>query len=562
MKKNILILVILYLTFTLSAKEILVSINNPDDQLFKWIEELKIEITFSQNKQLDILISEQQLAFLQQNRYVHEILSTEEQRLRDIAGYRNYNGVTTELQLIASSYPAITQLTSLGTSTCHDYYLEGDTDYSDFQFEVWCLKLSDNVLIDEDEPNIFFAAEIHAREPISLEVDMHILNYLVSNYGVIDSITTWIDSAQIWFIPLMNPDGHKLVTEGWHTMHRKNMIDNNGNGLPDYSTVDGVDLNRNFGYVWGDYGASNIPSDNTYHGPHEWSEKETVMVRDLLTSHKFPVGITYHSYGQIIYYPLGHLPGVRAYDNDVMNELASDMAITIPRITGRGFYNYSQAVNYGACQGTMGDWGYAEQRMFSFTVELGTTFIPAESQVNQICEDNLQAALIMLDRVHHSTVSGLITDKNDEPVIAEVYVTEIDSVSGMTSVEPVRSDEAFGRYYRLLLPGEYTFTFHKENYADITKREVLVSEDQVTELDICLKPEFINSDNIEIYTDNNFVHLQWDNEADYDYEIYSSTNPETGFMLNHSGEFLNVSHWQEGISEDKKFFRIKRISAE
>jgi len=563
MKKNILIVLILYLTITLSAKEILVSIKNSDDQLIKWINDKKIEVTFFQDEQLDILISEQQLTYLQQKRYDLEILSTEEQRLRDIAGYRNYEDVTAELDSIASSYPAITQLTSLGNSTCHDYYLAGDTDYSDFQFEIWCLKLSDNPETNEDEPNIFYAAEIHAREPISLEVDMHVLNYLVSNYGVIDSVTAWIDSTQIWFIPLINPDGHKLVTEGWHTYHRKNMIDNNSNGLPDYSTADGVDLNRNFGYIWGDNGASNDPNSNLYHGPNEWSEKESALVRDFIYEYKFYAGITYHSYGQWVLYPLGHLPGACSYDHEIMDELAIDMAATIPRISGGGFYTPMQAVDFGyTCQGTMGDWGYAEQRIFAYTIELGSTYIPPESQVDQICDDNLQAALIMLDRVNHSTVSGLITDESSEPTVAEIYVTGIDSVSGMTSVEPVRSDEAFGRYYRLLLPGEYTFTFHEENYADITKREVLVSEDQVTELDICLKPEFINSDNIEIYTDNNFVHLQWDNEADYDYEIYSSTNPTSGFISNHSGEFLNESHWQEGISEDKKFFRIKRISAE
>jgi len=441
-KKYILIILIMLLSLFLSAKEILVSIKNPDSQILKWIEDQNIEITILQkDKLLDIIINEKQLTYLQNNQYNFEILSTEEQRLRDIAGYRNYQDLASELAQIANDYPNITQLTSLGNSTCYDYYLGGDNDYSDFQFEVWCLKLSDNPQVNEDEPNIFFAAEIHAREPISLEVDMHILNYLVSNYGVIDSVTAWIDSTQIWFIPLMNPDGHKLVTEGWHTYHRKNMRDNNANGIPDHSTADGVDLNRNFGYVWGDNGASNDPNSNIYHGPNEWSEQEAVFARDLLYAHKFFAGITYHSYGQYVLYPLGHISGACSYDHEIMDDLAVNMAITIPRISGGGYYTPMQAVDFGyTCQGTMGDWGYAEQRIFAFTIELATTFIPPESQVDQICEDNLQAALIMLDRVNYSTVTGLITDENDKPVIAEVNVTEIDSVSGMTSVEPVRSD--------------------------------------------------------------------------------------------------------------------------
>ncbi len=548
----------------ISAEEILVSIKNPDSQILKWVEEQNIEITiFQKNELLDIIINEKQIAYLQNNQYDFEILSTEEQRLRDIAGYRNYQEVTEELQLIASANPDITQLTSLGNSTCHDYFIEGDDDYYDFQFEVWCLKLSDNAQVNEDEPNIFFAAEIHAREPISLEVDMYILNYLVSNYGVIDSVTAWIDSTQIWFIPLMNPDGHKLVTEGWHTSHRKNMRDNNVNGIPDYSTVDGIDLNRNFGYVWGDNGASNDPNSNTYHGPIEWSEQESVFARDLIYAHKFFAGITYHSYGQWVLYPLGHLPGACSYDHEIMDDLAVDMAITIPRISGGGTYTPMQAVDFGyTCQGTMGDWGYAEQRIFAFTVELASTFIPPESQVDQICEDNLQAALIMLDRVNHSTVTGLITDGNNEPIIAEVYVTEIDSASGMTSVEPVRSDYDFGRYYRLLLPGSYTFTFHKENCADIIKRNIIVSDDYVTELSICLKPEFINSQNISIFVESDFINLQWEDEADYIYEIHSSSDPYDNFELNTTGEFIGDSQWREVISENNKFFTIKRISAE
>ena len=561
MKYFITIVLLLSISF-LAANELHISIQNPNNQLLKWIKEQNIEIViFQKNERLEIIIDEEQLNFLKSSRYDFEILSTEEQRLRDIAGYRNYEDMETELQQIALDYPAITELTSLGNSTCYDYYLAGDNDYSVFQFEILCLKLSDNPETNEDEPNVFFAAEIHAREPISLEVDMHILDYLVSNYGVVDSVTSWIDSTQIWFIPLMNPDGHKLVTEGWHTMHRKNMRDNNENGLPDYSTADGVDLNRNFGYVWGNNGASNTPSSSLYHGPFAWSEQEAIYARDLIYTHKFYAGITYHSSGEWVLYPLGHLPGACSLDHEIMDDLAVDMAETIPKIYGGGYYTPMQAVDFGyTCQGTMGDWGYAEQRVFSFTIELATTYIPPESQVQQICEDNLQAALIMLDRINHSTVTGNITDENDEPTIAEIYVTEIDSVEGMTEVEPVRSDSTFGRYYRLLLPGEYTFTFHKEGYADIRQYDVPVNEDSNTELDICLKPEFIQATNITIYANNDSLYLQWENESDYDYEVYSSDNPYDNFELNISGEFIEDSFWREVISEDKQFYMIKRIS--
>jgi len=90
----------------------------------------------------------------------------------------------------------------------------------------------------------------------------------------------------------------------------------------------------------------------------------------------------------------------------------------------------------------------------------------------------------------------------------------------------------------------------------------MVSEDYVTDLNICLKPEFIYSQNISIFVESDFINLQWEDEADYDYEIYSSNDPYDNFELNTSGEFMGNSHWREAISEDKKFFMIKRISAE
>ena len=563
MKKYFIVFFILFTFSFLFAEEILVSVKNPSRELLNWVQKQHIEIiVFKEGVRLDLVLNEEELGFIEAKKYEYEILSTEEMRMRDIEGYRNYEDLTNELQQIAADYPEITSLTSLGNSTCYDYYLEGNNNYSDFQYQIWCLKLSDNPQENEDEPNIFYAAEIHAREPISLEVDMYILNYLVSNYGISDSVTNWIDNTQIWFIPLMNPDGHKLVTEGWHTMHRKNMRDNDGDGFPDYSTVDGVDLNRNFGYVWGSNGASDNSSSSIYHGPNAWSEQEIVYVRDLIYAHKFYAGITYHSYGEDVLYPLGHLPGACSLDHEIMDDLATEMANSIPKIGGSGYYTPMQAVDFGyTCQGTMGDWGYAEQRIFAFTIELATTFIPPASQVEQICEDNLEAALIMLDRINRSVVTGNVTDENDNPIIAEIIVPEIDSVEGMTEVEPVRSDSTFGRYYRLLLPGEYTFRFHKEGYADIVKNNIEVDSTAITRLDVSLKPEFIKNDNIIVSIDSGYIYLQWENDSDYDYVVYSSENPYDEFEQNETGEFLAHNYWRDTLCGDKKFFMVKRISA-
>ena len=546
-------------------RETLITILNPDYSLYRFLSTQKIEIVFqhSDNKP-DILVNDFYLKHLSRLGYLYDVVSTRESRIRDMAGYRDYDDTIAELQQIAADHPNISELTSLGNSTAYEYYLEGNENYADFQHQIWCMKISDNPLVEEDEPNVFFGSAIHARETISLEVNMHILNYLVSSYGIVDSVTAWIDNNQIWFIPIINPDGHKVVTEGHYTMHRKSLRDNNENLMPDFSNIDGVDLNRNFGYVWGFNGASGNPSASIYHGPNAWSEPETQYMQTLLTSHKFYAGITYHSYGEWVLYPLGHLSGACSYDHEVMDELAVEMAETIPKLSGSGTYTPMQAVDFGyTCQGTMGDWGYAEERIFSYTFELATSFAPAASHVDGICEDNLQAALLMIDRISKSTVTGNITDESDNPVIAEVHITEIDEQTGMTEVEPVRSGSTFGRYYRLLLPGSYTFTFSYPGYEDVTVENVLVTSNAVTELNIQFTEVVSYDDSVRIDTADGFVSLTWTHDplASY-YEIHSSSASEGPFELDVNGEVFTDGSWREPLTEQEKFYQVVKFTQE
>ncbi|MBK7031175.1 MAG: hypothetical protein IPH45_19100 [Bacteroidales bacterium] len=83
---------------------------------------------------------------------------------------------------------------------------------------------------------------------------MYILNYIVSNYGVDPTITNDVNNKQIWFMPLVNPNGHKIVLDEVDTWWRKNIRDNNSNNAIDAGSADGVDLNRNYGWEWGGEG--------------------------------------------------------------------------------------------------------------------------------------------------------------------------------------------------------------------------------------------------------------------------------------------------------------------
>ena len=61
----------------------------------------------------------------------------------------------------------------------------------------------------------------HAREPLSTEFSIYVLDHIIENYGVDPVITENVNSKEIWFIPIVNPDGQKIVLDQTDTNWRK-----------------------------------------------------------------------------------------------------------------------------------------------------------------------------------------------------------------------------------------------------------------------------------------------------------------------------------------------------
>ncbi|MCF7913333.1 MAG: hypothetical protein K9M99_12450 [Candidatus Cloacimonetes bacterium] len=482
------LLLLIFVMSILQSEDLLIRLDRPEQHLISWLEENKLSdrITYSRDV-LEILADPEIIEYLADCHIEYEVLKSETDIIRDLENYRSYDEMYADLLNFSETYPEITSLSTLGPSMCHQYYLDGNDNYADFQHEIWCLKVSDNPELEEDEPNVFFASLIHARETISLEVVMTFMEEFFADYSSDPEIAEFVENNQIWFIPLINPDGYKLVHDELHLYHRKNMRDNNENGLPDNSSDDGVDMNRNFGYVWGPNGTSSDPGSPLYNGPEAWSELEVQYLRDLIQSRKFWAGVTYHSQGEWVLYPLGNLPGVCSYDHEIMGDLATEMALTIPRISSAGHYTPAQAVNFGyTCQGTMGDWSYSEERVFGYTIELANQYIPNDPV--PICEDNLEAFRVMLHRLDNRVLTGHVTDPWGTPLVAAVNVIQVDEQAGMTEVEPYRSGAIFGRYFRPLLTGEYDVEFICEGYETELYENLWVSEGGATEQDAILYP--------------------------------------------------------------------------
>ncbi len=410
---------------------------------------------------------------------------------RDLDGYHSYQGLLSELNSLASQHPDIMTLIPLGVGWGGQYYQSGFNNYQNYNHQIMAVKVSDNPSVEEDEPALFFVGAHHAREPLSVETTLAVLQDVAQNYNTDPVITNAVNNAVLWFVPLLNPDGHKVVWDQQDVWWRKNIRDNNNNQA--FNTYnqwgygpDGVDLNRNYDFEWGYFSSTDNILSATYHGLQGFSEPETQILRDLLMSHPFVAGISFHTYSELVLYPFGYMANATAPDEQELAGLAYDMAALIPS-EGNGYYTPEPSWLLYPASGSLDDWAYGERGIFSYTIELSTEFIPNASTVSLVCQRIKPAARKMMERITKSMLTGQVTDSvTRQPLEAIIYVEGIDDSPIYRS--PYKSTLPFGRYYRLLPDGE---TFNVKIYAPgylPFEAPAQTSETGITVLDAMLQP--------------------------------------------------------------------------
>ena len=96
---------------------------------------------------------------------------------------------------------------------------------------------------DGKRPATVYVGAQHAREWITPEMVRRLLDHMLSNYGTDPAITELVNTTELWFVPVANPDGYDFTFTTGNRLWRKNLRDNDGDG--EITVGDGVDLNRN-----------------------------------------------------------------------------------------------------------------------------------------------------------------------------------------------------------------------------------------------------------------------------------------------------------------------------
>ena len=256
------------------------------------------------------------------------------------------------------------------------------------------VKISDNPNVSEGGPQILYTALHHAREPASLQQLIYFMWYLLENYDSNDSIKQIIDNSELFFVPCVNPDGY-IFNE---------TIEPNGGGMWRKNTRDshGVDNNRNYSYidengneVWNTSGTSSNPYGSTYAGDGPFSESENRAIRYFVESNNFKIALNNHTYGNLLLYPYGYDYNQTTDDDDIFQFISSAL------VSENNYDNIISADLYPAA-GDSDDFMYGmlntennqvREKIFAMTPEIGSSFWPQASTIEDICKGMLHLNL-------------------------------------------------------------------------------------------------------------------------------------------------------------------------
>ncbi|MGW6793318.1 M14 family metallopeptidase [Streptomyces chartreusis] len=302
--------------------------------------------------------------------------------------YHNYAEMTSEINSIVSANPSIASQRVIGTS------YQGRN--------IVAIKISDNVGTDEAEPEVLFTHHQHAREHLTVEMALYLLRELTSDYGSDSRVTGLVNNREIWIVPDLNPDGGEYdIATGSYRSWRKNRQPNSG------SSAVGTDLNRNWAYRWGCCGGSSgSTSSETYRGASAESAPEVKVVANFVRSRvvggkqQITAGIDFHTYSELVLWPFGYTysdttTGMTADDRNAFAAVGQKMAAS-------NGYTPEQASDLYITDGSIDDWLWGNQKIFSYTFEMyprsgGGGFYPPDEVIERETSRNRDAVLQLLE---------------------------------------------------------------------------------------------------------------------------------------------------------------------
>jgi len=268
--------------------------------------------------------------------------------------------------------------------------------------EIYWLRISNDPDADqEDKPEVLYTALHHAREPNGLSQMIFYMWYLLENYDTDPEVKYLVDNTEMYFIP--------------------------------------------YGYEWGidDTGSSPNMISQTYRGPEAFSEPETQAIRSFSIDHEIEVVLNYHTFGNLLIHPWGY-SDLPTEEDSTFKAMGNAMIAENGFVMGTG----SETVGY-IVNGDSDDYLYGEEgekgKMYAFTPEVGSTFWPQSTQIDQLNKSCVVQNLATAHCVHNfytATVTNefSLLEQSDGKIIIDITKAGLDD--GTAEVD-VTSDNPF-----------------------------------------------------------------------------------------------------------------------
>jgi carboxypeptidase D len=319
-----------------------------------------------------------------------------------------YAQVCSIMVVLRNAYPQITKLETLG--------------YSVGNRVILAMKVTDNPEEEEIEPEVRLVGAHHGNEKISTEVTLSFLQYLLSNYYFNPQVANLVNNREIWIVPILNPDGH--------------VNNSRYNGA-------GVDINRDYGYMWSGEGSSSAP----------WSQPETRAMRNHAEKNNIVLEYEYHSTASYVNYVWDHHPKdppdstyIRMISQEYADSTYGSPTTQLQPINGYDWYY----VRGSAQDALFGIWGG-----IGTTIE--TQYPTTQARVDSVCLANRRALMKMILRAGWG-ISGVVKDSLTQgPLFAMIKF-----------INPKRwttyTDKTNGDFFKMVAPGSYTLQVEANGY--------------------------------------------------------------------------------------------------
>ncbi len=259
-----------------------------------------------------------------------------------------------DLKDIVAKSPDIARMFSIGKSTKNR--------------DLWVIKLSSNVNVDDDRPEFKYIANMHGDEIVGREMMVRLVKDLILNYGKDPQITNLLDRVQIYIMPSMNPDGAAASTRG-----NGKFIDLNRD-FPDFTTSDNKDTT-------------------------DGRQPETKAVMNWQKTRNFVLSANFHGGAEVANYPWD-TKADKFPQEALVKELCLEYAGLAPYIAASTVFQNGITNGYAwyEVNGGMQDWSIYYRKDLQITIEVSNSKWPDYSRVDYYYQQNKPALLRFIER--------------------------------------------------------------------------------------------------------------------------------------------------------------------